>query len=118
MAEKEFRPAWSMPMNYEQALAVLEYWGATDSYTFSTQRARRCAEIMAYTRGVWVDEQVRDDRTIADKVNELTKVAVQYGGAQQLRMRVADVIVPHLVELKELRAELKELRARMEGLEK
>lgn len=106
-----FEPGWHEPQNYEQALAVVTYWGTSASYTFSARRAKKCADIFAYARGVWVDERITKDHQIAAIVNDLTSIAKKYASSQQLRERIADVIVPHL-------SELVELRHRMEGLEK
>lgn len=108
---KEFRPAFEMPKTYEQALAVLEQWGQPTTFTFGHERAARIAKIMAYVRGVWIDEQVRKNDDIAALVNALTATAQTFGQTQQLRERIADVIVPHLKELADLRYQ-------MEGLQK
>lgn len=45
------------------------------------------------------------DHEIAKIVSELTKIAVEYGHTQQLRERIASLIVPHLKELQALKKE-------------
>jgi cell shape-determining protein MreC len=51
-----------------------------------------------------------DDREISDTVNMLRDTAQQYHGAQQLRARIAWIIVPILNRFKELEKENKRLR--------
>lgn len=89
-----------MPRTYEQALAVLAKWGEGTTYTFGHERAKRIHDIMAYAQGTFVDEAIAKDHQIAALVNELRDISVKYHDAQQLRERIADVIVPHLKQLK------------------
>lgn len=43
---KKFEPAFDMPRTAEEAVAVIEAWGDPSCMTFSTARAKRCAELL------------------------------------------------------------------------
>ena len=42
-----FNPAFDMPSNKIEALAVIEKWGHHSTMTFSCDRAKRCAELLS-----------------------------------------------------------------------
>lgn len=43
----EFNPAFDMPTNKAEALQVVAKWGSPLTMTFSADRAKRCAELLA-----------------------------------------------------------------------
>jgi hypothetical protein len=92
---KRFNPAFEMPRNADEAMAVLDEWGKETTYTFSAARAKKIADILHYERGVRVDRAL-EDHQIALIVNQLRDTAIDYHSTQQLRDRIAHIIVPYL----------------------
>lgn len=92
---KEFQVNYEMPKNADEALQVLDYWGQGTCFSFSAARAKKIADIIHYERGVSVDTAL-DDHQIALIVNQLRDTAIDYHSTQQLRDRIAHIIVPYL----------------------
>jgi hypothetical protein len=95
MTAKRFDPIWEMPRNADEAMAVLDYWGEGACFSFSARRAKKIADILHYERDVRVDRAL-EDHQIALIVNQLRDTAIDYHSTQQLRDRIAHIIVPYL----------------------
>jgi hypothetical protein len=96
-----FSPAFSLPNTVDEALAVLDYFAKPNCYTYSKERAARVRDILYHARGTFVDESLKDHR-IAQIVSDLRDVRVLFAGADQLRERIADIIVPILKDYQRL----------------
>lgn len=73
---KQFNPAFDMPETVEQAVAVIASWGSPSVMTFSSQRAKRCADLLQnQTPLAWMRKWAADGVTPEKVRNENGRLA-------------------------------------------
>jgi hypothetical protein len=96
---------WSRPLitgepeNLDEAMTVLRAWEAGAVIHCTPTRAGAVARIIEAARDVWIGEQIEKDHQIREMVDEIRDTAIDFRDTEQLRDRIAAIVVPHLREL-------------------